>query len=77
MYLNYLPFLFFVSCGKAEDKIIEMCNKQVQVQQPGGRAQIVQRPTVDPSLCFDLDPQACYGIFKPAEQGTYAEQLDP
>lgn len=77
MYLNYLPLLFLISSVNADDMPIKVCNKQVQVPQPGQAAQIVQRPTVDPNLCFDLDPQACYGIFKPQRPETYAEQLNP
>lgn len=79
MYSVCLPLIFFTSYVNAVDMTINVCNKPVQVPQPGNpnQFQLIQRPTVDPKFCFDLDPQACNEIFRLEMANLYAEQLDP
>lgn len=81
MYFFYLPLLFFISCINAGDMPINLCNMVVQPP-PAQPPQLqplsaVQRPTVDPNLCADLDPPACSAIFTLEQAGdTLRDQLD-
>ncbi|VDN54172.1 unnamed protein product [Dracunculus medinensis] len=80
MYFIYLPILFFISIVTAANNPINVCNKAVQVpaQAPPPQMQTIQRPTVDPNLCLDLDPQACSEIFKlDMPEQAIPEQLNP
>ncbi|VDN54217.1 unnamed protein product [Dracunculus medinensis] len=44
----------------------------------GAAAEVMNRPTVDPNLCFDLDPKACSEIFKlHTPDQTIPAQLNP
>ncbi|VDN54197.1 unnamed protein product [Dracunculus medinensis] len=85
MYFIYLPYLFFISSAKAgNDKDINVCNRAVPAPPvaPGAVPAVppppafVQRPTVDPNLCADLDP-ACSAIFAVEDQDTLQNQRDP
>ncbi|VDN54102.1 unnamed protein product [Dracunculus medinensis] len=83
-YFVYLPLLFFISCVGAGDVSIAVCNKPLpppappQVPRVAAPAQEVQyRPTVDPNLCFDLDP-ACSEVFNLEQpQQTIPDQRNP
>lgn len=76
MHFIYLFLVFFILCVNAgDDQTINVCNKPVlpaQARQPA-----VQRPTINPNLCVDLDP-ACSEIFKlNAPVQIIPEQLNP
>lgn len=87
MYFIYLPLLFFISNVTAGNNPINVCNKAVEVPQPPGgvgvqpqappQMRTIQRPTVDPNLCADLDPEACSEIFKLNTPQAIADQLNP
>lgn len=92
MNFAYLLLLFFISCVTCGDVSINVCHTPLPPppapQAPGvgagGRpaapqaAQVVMhRPTVDPNLCFDLDP-ACPQVFNLENPGqTILDRLNP